>query len=407
MRIGLHWRSPYFIGHGLKTSAHLAPPLHVDDAPYRATPGSSLPASTSGAAIDIRNAIKRYGPHHALNDVDLFIEPGEFLTLLGPSGSGKSTLLACIAGFEALNSGQIYVDQQVLDSITPHKRGFGMVFQNYALFPHMTVEQNVAFPLRMAGHTRRERAMAVQEALDMLRIAEHAKKKPNALSGGQQQRVAIARAIVRRPRLVLMDEPLSALDKRLRQAIQLELRDLHQQIGATIVFVTHDQHEALALSDRIAVLNEGRIVQLGTPADLYREPENEFVARFVGESNLIPVSVQARHGQHLTLQGPGPLRFETDARQARVFAWSPGESAIALLRPEHIQFSHSHSAGAIRATVRAATFLGELLRLDVVVDGGVTLQLRGVSAINHTTPAVGDIVHLSWNPRDCWLLPAT
>jgi putative spermidine/putrescine transport system ATP-binding protein len=244
-----------------------------------------------GSSIAVRDVVKTYGNFHAADHISIDIQPGEFITLLGPSGSGKTTLLNLVAGFQTPNEGEILVDGKAIQSIPPHRRGFGMVFQSYALFPNMTVTQNVAFPLRMAGVDRATTERRVGETLEIMRLSEHAAKMPSQMSGGQQQRVAIARSIVMRPRVVLMDEPLSALDRRLRESIQIEIRDLHQTLGSTILFVTHDQGEALTMSDRIAVLENGKIVQIGTPVEIYRHPTNRFVASFVGECNLVDAEI--------------------------------------------------------------------------------------------------------------------
>ncbi len=243
-------------------------------------------ASKAGARIQFDGVSKRYGQLAALDEINLTIEAGEFFTLLGPSGSGKSTLLALIAGFDQLSSGSILVDGQKADGVPPHRRGFGVVFQNYALFPHLTVEENVAYPLRARRLPAPEIRDRVSQALQQVRLDGLGRRYPRQLSGGQQQRVAMARAIIFRPRVLLMDEPLGALDRKLRVDLQVELKQLHRDLGSTIVFVSHDQEEALALSDRIAVLRGGRIEQVDTPSGLYRRPATPFVAGFVGESNF-------------------------------------------------------------------------------------------------------------------------
>lgn len=287
--------------------------------------GTGGPASQPGASarqvigsrIAVREAEKRYGDFHAVNRINLDIEPGEFITLLGPSGSGKTTLLNLLAGFQNLDGGEILVDGKPVQNMPTHKRGFGMVFQSYALFPNMTVTQNVAFPLRMAGVDRATAERRVAETLEIMRLSEHARKSPSEMSGGQQQRVAIARAIVMRPKVVLMDEPLSALDRRLRESIQIEIRDLHRAIGSTILFVTHDQGEALTMSDRIAVLDAGKIVQIGRPLDIYRHPSNRFVASFVGESNLIEAEIMQKRGTTVTLKNRAGYVFNAESRDRK------------------------------------------------------------------------------------------
>jgi len=291
--------------------------------------------------------------------------------------------------------------------VAPHRRGFGMVFQHYALFAHMTVAQNVAFALRMEGVGRSETEARVRETLALLRLDELAERKSSQLSGGQQQRVAIARAIVRRPRVVLMDEPLSALDRRLRESIQSEIRSLHRQLGTTIVFVTHDQSEALALSDRVAVLNQGRVVQLGTPDQLYRQPQTEFVARFVGESNVLAAQVLGRHSDEVVeLRTLGGLVLSAHhGAGPRAAAWLEGQQVQVLLRPERLALVSAQTPGAWSARVEASVFLGELLRLDVVLSSGERLQVRTLDVQGVQRPAPGDEVHLAFGAHDAWVLP--
>jgi putative spermidine/putrescine transport system ATP-binding protein len=365
---------------------------------------SAASSSSIGSRIAIRGLSRRFGRFTAVDNVSLQIEPGEFVTLLGPSGSGKTTLLGAIAGFAAVDEGDIWVDGHSVRGVPPHKRGFGMVFQHYALFPHMTVAQNVGFPLRMAGLGRAESTRRIGETLELLHLGEYAGRLPAQLSGGQQQRVAIARAIVRRPPVVLMDEPLSALDRRLREAIQIEIRALHRTLGTTIVFVTHDQGEALALSDRIAVLDKGRIVQVGTPGALYRQPGNEFVARFVGESNVLDARVLRVEGGAAVLQVDQGQAFE--ARHAGA-PLAPGQQVKVLVRPERIALvaaGTSNASGALTATVESTVFLGEISRIDAVLPGGGKLQVRGLDPRDGRLPAIGDTVHLAWQAGDAWVL---
>ncbi len=359
-------------------------------------------ASTSiGSRIAIRGLSRRFGRFTAVDNVDLQIEPGEFVTLLGPSGSGKTTLLGAIAGFAAVDEGDILVDGRSVRGVPPHKRGFGMVFQHYALFPHMTVAQNVGFPLRMAGLGRAESTRRIGETLELLHLGEYAERLPAQLSGGQQQRVAIARAIVRRPPVVLMDEPLSALDRRLREAIQIEIRALHRTLGTTIVFVTHDQGEALALSDRIAVLDKGRIVQVGTPGALYREPGNEFVARFVGESNVLDARVLRVHGDGVVLQAGEGHSFEARHAGAPLAA---GQQVKVLVRPERVALVAPGTTAALAATVESTVFLGEILRIDATLAGGGKVQVRCLDPRDGRLPAIGETVHLAWQAGDAWVL---
>lgn len=250
---------------------------------------------SSALPITIKSLTKRYGSLYALNSVDLDIRSGEFLTLLGPSGSGKTTLLMAIAGFNRPDSGSIKFGDQEVVLMPPHKRNVGMVFQNYALFPHMTVAENIGFPLKLRGVNQRELSDRVQEALRTVQLDGLGERAIDALSGGQRQRVALARAFVFRPRILLMDEPLSALDKKLREQMQIELKHLHQQLGVTTVYVTHDQREALTMSDRIAVINHGSLEQVDTPQRIYNQPASAFVADFVGESTILPTQRRDHH----------------------------------------------------------------------------------------------------------------
>ncbi len=389
------------------------PSLHAShalrDAPSATAPNHARANHTGvtgvvgahGSRIDIRGVTRRFGRVAAVDGIDLTIEAGEFVTLLGPSGSGKTTLLGGIAGFSPIDEGDIRVDGQSVRGMPPHRRGFGMVFQHYALFPHMTVAQNVGFPLRMEGLGRGESARRVGETLALLHMGEHAARRPAELSGGQQQRVAIARAIVRRPRVVLMDEPLSALDRRLREAIQIEIRALHRTLGTTIVFVTHDQGEALALSDRIAVLDRGRLVQLGTPAELYRAPGSDFVARFVGESNLFDATVQELRAGVAWLRGADGHRFEAQHGNP---APAQGAAVKVLVRPERITLVAPGTPGAHVAVVQSTVFLGEILRIDALLPDGTPVQVRCLDPVAAQRPAVGEPVHLFWRAQDAWVL---
>ena len=352
-----------------------------------------------GSSIAVRDAEKRYGQFHAVDHINLDIEPGEFITLLGPSGSGKTTLLNLLAGFQSLDGGEILVDGKPVHNVPTHKRGFGMVFQSYALFPNMTVTQNVAFPLRMAGVDRATTERRVAETLEIMRLSAHAHKSPSEMSGGQQQRVAIARAIVMRPKVVLMDEPLSALDRRLRESIQIEIRDLHQTIGSTILFVTHDQGEALTMSDRIAVLDAGKIVQIGRPLEIYRHPSNRFVASFVGESNLIEAEIVQKRGTTVTLKNRAGYVFDAESRDAI----DVGRVTV-LVRPERIAIANEPTASSTQVTVTSAIFLGEILRIEAQMEGGDTLLIRCTDTARRPLPNIGDRLHVSWGSEDCWVL---
>ncbi len=319
--------------------------------------------------IEIRQIRKSYGEFVALSDVSLTIQPGEFITFLGPSGSGKSTLLMIIAGFTRPETGSILVESQELVTMPPHKRDIGLVFQNYALFPHMSVEQNVAFPLRYRSMGRAEKRERISRALEIVRLEDFGARSIDALSGGQKQRVALARALVFDPAILLMDEPLSALDKKLRDYMQIELKRIHREIGMTTVYVTHDQHEALTMSDRIAVLNHGRIMQIGTPKEIYERPVNHFVADFIGDTQFLPAEVDG----------------ETARVGAEVFRLAHssvdrGQKGLIVLRPEKTflvgRDEQREGINSIECVVVGATYQGGSVLIEAELPWGQRIHLR-------------------------------
>jgi putative spermidine/putrescine transport system ATP-binding protein len=342
-------------------------------------PGDSAPAKVdSGATVTLEGVTKDYGHGAvAVDSVDLEIAAGEFITLLGPSGSGKTTTLNMIAGFVTPTSGRINIDGAVVNDIPPHKRNIGMVFQQYALFPHMTVAQNVAYPLKQRKVPKSERDRLVNEALAMVRLESFADRLPRSLSGGQQQRVAVARASVFGPHLLLMDEPLGALDKKLREALQLEFRRIHRVLGATIVFVTHDQEEALVMSDRIAVFNEGRIEQLGTAVELYESPATPFVANFLGESNVFHGDIRSGGTTPVITGAFGELR-------CRAAALTPG-SGVAVVRPERMELELDgvrrlpvdEDVNRVEGIVKEVIYLGSEQR--VLIDVGQEKRFTAIA----------------------------
>src|SRR5271154_1265094 len=288
-----------------------------------------MAARMNGATVSLWSVEKDYGTVGAVRGVSLEIGSGEFLTLLGPSGSGKTTTLMMIAGFEDPTAGDIAIDGKSMVGLPPYRRNIGMVFQNYALFPHLTVAENIGFPLKQRGVAKAERARLVGEALELVHLPGYGERYPRQLSGGQQQRVAFARAIVFKPRLLLMDEPLGALDKQLRENLQLEMRRLHADLGITFIHVTHDQEEALTMSDRIAVMNEGLIAQVGSPEEIYDRPCDRFVASFIGESNFLPGVVRGGEGGMVVAEcGGATMRAATPKRL------SPGQTVTLATRPE-------------------------------------------------------------------------
>jgi putative spermidine/putrescine transport system ATP-binding protein len=314
------------------------------------------------AFIHFDRISKVFGALAVVEDLNLEVTKGEFLSLLGPSGSGKTTILMMLAGFESPTEGRILLDGRRIDQLPPHKRQMGVVFQNYALFPHLSVGENVAFPLEMRHCPRHEIAARVNKALDMVRLGHLADRKPAQLSGGQQQRVALTRALVFQPNVILMDEPLGALDKQLRESMQLEIRDLHRRLGVTVVFVTHDQSEALTMSDRIAVLNGGKIEQLDTPQGIYDAPRSRFVAQFIGETNLMEGTVAALNGTTAeTVLNDGITRVVVPAGDRKI-----GERIAISLRPERIALhAEAKAANALPVAVADAVYHGDHLRLQL------------------------------------------
>jgi putative spermidine/putrescine transport system ATP-binding protein len=331
----------------------------------------------------------------AVADVSLDVAPGEFMTFLGPSGSGKTTTLNMIAGFVAPTAGAIRLGDQDVSAMPPHRRGIGMVFQHYALFPHMTVAQNIAYPLRQRGVAAAERERRVAEALEMVGLDGYGDRRPAQLSGGQQQRVALARALVFRPPLLLMDEPLGALDRRLREKLQTEIRRIHHELGVTLVYVTHDQDEALMLSDRIAVFADGRVVQVGTPDELYERPASRFVAEFLGDSNVFTGELGAGV---LRLPDGSALRMPTNGRSA-------GRATV-VVRPERMRLVTDPASptghNGLPGQVVDVHYLGTARKVEVRVGERSVLVHEPVGAATGAAP--GDRVVVSWSAADCVLV---
>jgi putative spermidine/putrescine transport system ATP-binding protein len=336
------------------------------------TPAPAVTATPQSAAkptlLSIRNMAKNFGRNAVLRDISLEIAEGEFLTILGESGSGKTTLLRIVAGFETANSGELWMGTERLDRQPPYRRRVNTVFQSYALFPHLTVEQNVGYGLRVAKRPAAEIAQRVAEALDKVKMTAHAKAKPSRISGGQQQRVALARALVNRPRLLLLDEPLSALDANLRRQMQVELKLLQREVGIAFVFVTHDQEEAMVMSDRIALLRSGELEQVATPREIYNRPATAYVAQFIGHTNLLQGEVKDR------------------VVRCGALSWSvslPDGSALFSLRPEHIRLAGAGSpSGVVRVRGRALqqAFHGATELIRVECTGGLVLVMRTASS---------------------------
>ncbi|MBL8704028.1 MAG: ABC transporter ATP-binding protein [Rhodospirillales bacterium] len=350
--------------------------------------------SARAHSLHIRNLCKHYGRVKAVDDVSFTVARGSFLTLLGPSGSGKTTILMAIAGFVDPTSGDILVDDRVITTLPPEQRNFGMVFQGYALFPHLSVGDNVAFPLNVRKRPKSEVTERVKQALDLVQLGHLADRMPKQLSGGQQQRVALARALVFQPEMLLLDEPLSALDKKLRAELQWELKSLHERVGMTFIYVTHDQEEALTMSDEVAILRDGKIVQSGPPSALYETPRTRFVADFLGKSNFLSGTIEAADGQGFTYRC-GQHRFAQARGTGR-----PGDSVLVSLRPEKLDIAADKPAApanAIPADILRWSYFGTGVHFQ--------LQAEGIGEVTVTRPSwrlaapleVGKRVWLTWD----------
>jgi len=358
--------------------------------------------TSSDAFVAFERVQKSYdGEILVVKDLNLQIGKGEFLTMLGPSGSGKTTCLMMLAGFETATHGDILLDGKPINSVPPHKRGIGMVFQNYALFPHMTVGENLSFPLEVRNIGKSEREDMVKAALDMVQMGDFAGRRPAQLSGGQQQRVALARALVFKPELVLMDEPLGALDKQLREHMQYEIKHLHESLGITVVYVTHDQSEALTMSDRVAVFEDGRIQQLAPPDDLYERPDNAFVAQFIGENNTLMGRVTARDGDIVSVDVEGGLTVKALA----VNCGDIGSVTTLSLRPERVSLTNE-GPNATEAKVLELIYLGDHIRCRMSVSGHDDFIVKVPNAYGHKHLVVGETTPISWASEDCRALDA-
>jgi putative spermidine/putrescine transport system ATP-binding protein len=360
-------------------------------------------ASTSArdAFVEFERVQKSYdGETLVVKDLNLSIPKGEFLTMLGPSGSGKTTCLMMLAGFETATHGDIRLDGRPINHIPPHKRGIGMVFQNYALFPHMTIAENLSFPLEVRGMGKSEREGKIRRALDMVEMGAFGNRRPAQLSGGQQQRVALARALVFEPELVLMDEPLGALDKQLREKMQFEITHLAHNLGITTVYVTHDQTEALTMSDRVAVFNDGKIQQIAPPDELYESPQNSFVAQFIGENNTLEGTVkEIKGGVALVELDNGDL---IDAKPVNVER--PGDRTLISIRPERVEFNRERlKAGVhtLKAEVLEFIYMGDIFRTRLKVAGRDDFIIKTRNAPDQRRLQPGEEIEIGWLPEDC------
>jgi len=355
-------------------------------------------------AISLQRVTKRYGEEAVVDDISLDIRPGEFFSLLGPSGSGKTTTLMMIAGFANVDGGRILVDGEDITTKSPQARGFGMVFQNYAIFPHLNVFENVAFPLRARGTPEADIKRRVTDALALVRLERFADRFSRQLSGGQQQRVAIARAIVFEPRVVLMDEPLGALDKNLRYDMQVEIKEIQRQLGMTVVYVTHDQEEAMNMSDRIGVMNRGRIEQVAAPGEMYERPVNTFIGRFLGEANLIEGTLQEASPTGATVRIGGDILLKAPSAPSDL----AGRTVHLFVRPERVSVSARGTVASepgmnsIAGRVRRCSFLGNINRYVIAVGAAViTVDVQNAGG---DRLAIDDNVVLSWRIADSLVL---
>ncbi|GAA3967270.1 ABC transporter ATP-binding protein [Actinomadura viridis] len=371
-----------------------------------------MTTTSSSGHLELRGIGKRYGKVSAVDDVSLRMEPGEFLTLLGASGSGKTTTLKIIAGFEEPDSGEVRLGDRAITRLPAHRRNIGVVFQNYALFPHLTAAQNIAFPLRVRGIGKAERDERVRDALATVRLEGMGDRYPRQLSGGQQQRVALARAIVFQPQVLLMDEPMGALDKKLREALQLEIMRIHRELGITICYVTHDQEEALVMSDRIAIYDHGRIRQVGTAEELYERPGSVFVAEFMGESNVFHGTFDGTGSVgRLVVPGRPPITVPAGGSHRP----GNGASAAVVVRPERIRVQRKRTGegsgpepghNVLAGVVQDVIYLGSDRRYLVELPGGGTHQARVGAAEADPGIGRGDHVELAWDRSDAILLEA-
>ncbi len=361
-------------------------------------------AEQRGAEVQFDKVQKSYdGETLVVHELNLKIERGEFLTMLGPSGSGKTTCLMMLAGFEPATAGEIFLNGQPINDVPPHKRGIGMVFQNYALFPHMTVAENLAFPLQVRGIDKATQQQKIRRALEMVELPQFGNRRPAQLSGGQQQRVAVARALVFEPELILMDEPLGALDKQLREQMQYEIKHIHENLGVSVVYVTHDQTEALTMSDRVAVFNAGIIQQLSTPDQLYEAPQNSFVAQFIGENNKLTGKVESMNGSVCDVR----LADGTLLKAEKVNVGSVGDATTISLRPERVEFDDVEGMdNVVSGRIEEMIYLGDHIRVRMNVAGNPEFVVKVRNRGQRRALEEGQTTQIGWASSDCKALDA-
>jgi spermidine/putrescine transport system ATP-binding protein len=373
----------------------------LEEKKIRERPQEGAPGRERPVAVRLSNVTKSFGEFVAVDDLTLDIQDGEFFSLLGPSGCGKTTTLRMIAGFEELTQGEISIAGEPVHGVPPYRRPVNTVFQSYAIFPHLNVFDNVAFGLRRSGVKGEELRQRVTEACAMVQLEGFEKRRPGMLSGGQQQRVALARALVNRPKVLLLDEPLGALDLKLRKEMQLELKSLQHEVGITFVYVTHDQEEALTMSDRIAVMNEGKVQQVADPATLYELPKNRFVANFIGQTNVFSGTVESASADRVTLRtragsSIGAVAPEGETAEA-------GSEAHAAVRPEKVRFG-GEGDNVVPVRIKQVVYLGVSTQYIGELEGGGTLVLYQQNVHEGTGPREGDEVSVTWEARNCRVL---
>lgn len=349
------------------------------------------------SSIRVTQLSKQYGTFHALKNVSMDVKPGSLSAVLGPSGSGKTTMLSAVAGIILPSSGSIEIAGRDVTLAPAAKRNVGLVFQSYALFPHLSVFENVAFPLRVRGRPSEEVKSLVGKALERVRLGGMALRKPSQLSGGQQQRVAIARAIVFEPSVLLLDEPLAALDRKLREEVRMELRELQRELGITTLLVTHDQDEALSMADEVIIMAEGRIQQVDTPEEAYRRPSNEFVANFLGIANIFRGEIKGSEQPYIQLPEGDQIRLEVG------MAGNASSNVFGMLRPEQLKIVSAETPGALPVDVSERIFLGESVRYLLKTRRGYVFTAQNSNFKRDI--AIGDRVGLTWQPEDVWVLP--